>query len=330
MDLPKEVDEYIKGSIDYTVGLPVSSKTLELKLRSIEEAQTQLRDRYFLLLSRLKEKDQTIERVRAESNMNAIALKKFIEENQKLASECNSLLSQCNKWERECSLYDRDREALMDFGNEADQRAKDAEVRCQELEEEMKGLSKELLFYKSQHEKRVADSSLGATTQDTLLESVLGTLINEENVALGRSFLEANSNHESCQKLLEMWNSLKPSTQKVLSMASKLKVLENDKEHLRINLCKAEEEVKVLFEDNNLLEEENKKLLSLCCKERIHNDSSGKNGSNVSAKSNKRKSSSSRISSPIEKKLDFTEVDTTRKPLSPLQCNSPKSRMFKK
>ncbi|XP_062098704.1 uncharacterized protein LOC133804569 [Humulus lupulus] len=324
MDLSQEVDDYIRGSIDYTVGLPVSTCTLEMKLRAVEEAQSQLRDRYLLLQSRLKEKDQTIERVRAESNMNAIALKKFVEENQKLASECNRLLSQCNKWERECSLYDRDREVLMDFGNEADQRAKEAEVRSQELEDKMKGLSEELQFYKCQYDKPVVDSSLDATTQDTLLESVLGTLINEENAVSGRAFLEANSSDESCQKLLEMWNSLKPSAQKVLSIAAKLKVLENDKEHLRINLCKAEDEVKVLFEENSLLEEDNQKLISLYRQERNHNGSSGKHGS-ASAKSNKRKSSS-----PIEKKIDFTDVDTARLPLSPLRCNSPESRMLKK
>lgn len=92
--------------------------------------------------------------------MNALALKKFIEENQKLASECAHLLSQCSKWERECSLYDHDREALMDFGNEADQRAKDAEVRVQELEEEVRRLSDKLQFYKNEYEARVVISLL--------------------------------------------------------------------------------------------------------------------------------------------------------------------------
>lgn len=36
---------------------------------------------------------------------------------------------------------------------------------------------------------------------------------------------------------------LRPSTKKVLSLAAELKALEKDKEHLRINLNKAEEEV---------------------------------------------------------------------------------------
>ena len=37
---------------------------------------------------------------------------------------------------------------------------------------------------------------------------------------------------------------LRPSTQKVLSLAAEVKTLEKDKEHLRMNLSKAEEEVR--------------------------------------------------------------------------------------
>ena len=64
MDLPQEIDDYIKGSIECTLGLPVSTNTLELKLRASEEAQSRLRDRYLLLQTRMKEKDQAIERAR--------------------------------------------------------------------------------------------------------------------------------------------------------------------------------------------------------------------------------------------------------------------------
>lgn len=80
--------------------------------------------------------------------MNAQALKKFVEENQKLAAQCADLLAQCERWEGECSLYDKDREALMDFGNEAHERAKDAEAKAQHLEEEVQRLSDELHCYK--------------------------------------------------------------------------------------------------------------------------------------------------------------------------------------
>ena len=71
-----------------------------------------------------------------------------------MAMECANLLGQCNRWERECSLYDHDREALMDFGNEADERAKEAEVRVHELEDEVKTLSEELQSYKYQYDEQ--------------------------------------------------------------------------------------------------------------------------------------------------------------------------------
>ena len=64
MDLPQETDDYIRESIEYSLGLPVSTHTLELKLRFSEETQRRLRDQYLYLKSKLKEKDETIERVR--------------------------------------------------------------------------------------------------------------------------------------------------------------------------------------------------------------------------------------------------------------------------
>ncbi|KAL6956537.1 hypothetical protein U1Q18_017457 [Sarracenia purpurea var. burkii] len=148
MDISQEIDDYIKESIEYSLGLPVSTHTLELKLRTSEEARECLRDQYSHLQIRLKEKDEVIERARAESNMNAQALKKFVEENQKLATECANLLRQCTSWEKECLLYDHDREALMDFGNEADERAKQAEIRVHVLEEELEKVTEELQFHK--------------------------------------------------------------------------------------------------------------------------------------------------------------------------------------
>lgn len=69
-----------------------------------------------------------------------------------MAAECSNLLNQCKKWEKECSLYDHDREALMDFGNEADNRAKEAESRVHDLEDQLSKLSEELQFYKHQSE----------------------------------------------------------------------------------------------------------------------------------------------------------------------------------
>lgn len=69
--------------------------------------------------------------------MNALAIKKFVEENQKLAAECENLLGHCRKLEKECALYDNDREALIDFQNEAEERAREACLRAEELEHDL-------------------------------------------------------------------------------------------------------------------------------------------------------------------------------------------------
>lgn len=319
MGISQETEDYIRETIDDTLGLQVSTQTLQMKLRASEEDRIRLRSQYFHLHSKLKEKDQTIDRTKAEATMNAQAVKKFVEENQKLAMECSNLLAQCKKWERECSLYDNDREALMDFGNEADQRAKDAEIRVLELEEEVKTLSEELQFYKNESQK--ASTSTGDTvTEQLLLESLLKSAIGKEEVATrAHLFLEANKEVEVCKRLLNMWSSLNPSTQKVLALISEVMNLEKDKEHLKVNLHKAEDEVNVLFEANSVLDEENKRLLRQLRREKHPppQGSGGKHSGSDSTKSNKRKSNS-KLGSPAEKKIDFTDVDSVRQPLSPL------------
>ncbi|CAL5332720.1 unnamed protein product [Camellia sinensis] len=312
MDLSQEIDDYIKETIGYSLGLPVSKQTLELKLRASEEICKRLRDQYMNLKIKLKEKDEVIERARAESSINAQALKKFVEENQKLAMECANLLSQCSRWEKECSLYDHDREALMDFGNEADERAKEAEIQVHELEEDLRRVREELQFCKHHCEMHSVDSSAEVSAMEQLLlESLITTLVGNDEVApTAHAFLETNSGVEVCQRLLKMWS--RPFTQKVLAVVAEVKTLQKDKEHLRINLTRAEEEVNVLFEENKILDKENRRLMR-----RLKEGNKQKSSPKMSS------------SSPVERKIDFTDVDSPRKPLSPLQYNSPDSRMHK-
>ncbi|KAL0366376.1 UNVERIFIED_CONTAM: hypothetical protein Sradi_3527700 [Sesamum radiatum] len=157
---------------------------------------------------------------------------------------------------------------------------------------------------------------------DALLTAMFGK---DETTSTANSFLEAHRGVEECQKLLKMWTSLKPLTQKVVALAAEAKNLEKDKDHLTINLLRAEEEVNVLFEENNILNEENKRLIRLCHREK---HISGSGGGSLSGKG-KRKSSP-KLSSPVEKKIDFGNLDPQRQPLSPLQSNSPESRLCKK
>ncbi|KAL4559013.1 hypothetical protein LXL04_031145 [Taraxacum kok-saghyz] len=322
MDLPQDIDDYLRESIEYTLCLPVSTRTLELKLRSSEEAQRHIRDQCFYLKSKLLEKDKAIDGARAESSMNAQAVKKFIEENQKLAMECGNLVARCTKLEKECSLYDHDVEVLMEFGNEADERAKEAELRAHCLEEKLSKLSEELEAFKHQSQAQnggeVTDSE--SSEEDLLVVTLLSTLINNDEVAsTAHSFLEANSGVDVCQKILKTWDSsLKPSTRVVLALACEVKKLQKDKDNLRINLTKAEEEVIVLCNENDILDKENLRLTNLLQKEGQLLDSGGKQSSR-SIKGHKRKSSSC----PKEKKIDLNDATgSPRQPLSPLLHNT--------
>ena len=87
-----------------------------------------------------------------EAGMNARALKKFVEENQRLATDCEKLLARCHQLENDRALYDKDREALMEFGNDADERAREAQTRVLDLERDLLFMGNELNKYKNQHQ----------------------------------------------------------------------------------------------------------------------------------------------------------------------------------
>ncbi|CAH2037675.1 unnamed protein product [Thlaspi arvense] len=290
MDLPRDVDDYIKDTIDHSLGIPISTEALQKKLCTAEESQRRLREQYLSLVAKSKEKDQVIDLVRSEASMNAQALKKFVEENQKLSGECDDLANQCKKWERECLLYHKDREALMDFGNETDERAREAESRVRELEEEVRKMTDVT------KRRMESDNKSSSFEEDCLLDSVLASFFSEDESFIGRIFLEANIENQSCQGLLSKWDQLKPSTQKAVSLVSMVKKIEKEKECLVLNLAKAEQEVEFVCEQNRELDRENRKLLKqfspLCSAERSN--------------SNKRKSPKMMMSSPIEKRLDLS------------------------
>lgn len=258
MDLSRDVDDYIKDTIDHSLGIPISVDALEKKLYAARESQRRLREQYVSLVARLKEKDQAIELARSEASINAQAVKKFVEENRKLSGECEVLAKQCKNWERECFLYQQDREALMDFGNESDERARDAESRARELEEQVRNMSDVM-------KKRGVESEL-LREEEVLVDSVLASFVSEEEeTKSGRLFLEGNVKDKSL--LLSRWDELKPSSRKAVSLVSMVKRIEKEKECLILNLAKAEREVELVCEQNRELDEENRKLSSAlqCC-----------------------------------------------------------------
>ncbi|KAL2339954.1 hypothetical protein Fmac_007894 [Flemingia macrophylla] len=325
MDFHKDLNDYIKETINYDLGISISSKTLEVKLRATQESQLRLQERVSSLLPQLKQKDQLIEGLKSESSMSARALKKFVEENQVLAMECDKLVARCHHLENECTLYDKDRDALMEFGNDADQRAQVAQSRVLDLERDLLLKENELIRYNQEHH---LVNSTCTHEENSLLNSVLATLTSLDDDSTF-AFLQANRDNEYCRQLLSMSNSIRPSTRSVLSLVAKIKSLKRDKEHLKTNLHKAEKEVKLLFNENNALEKENKRLWRRF-RERKQPNSWGKHTDSPSNKSTKRKSSPG-SSSPIQRKIHFEDQDFARQPLSPLgHINSPDCRGHEK
>ncbi|XP_078440645.1 uncharacterized protein LOC144710689 [Wolffia australiana] len=242
MDIPLEIDDYIKESIENSLGLPVSEKTLQMKLLVSEDERRRLQDKIFTLQGLLADAERRLERMRAEANMNALGLKRCIEDKELMSSRNTELANQCAKFEKECTLYERDIERLMES--------------CDDLARE-----------------------------------------NEEL----KSQLRENS---------------------VTVLVSEMEGLKKDKEHLRINLNRAEEEVTALFDENSILVEENKRLLKLLNRETNSQGSDGKSA--FTPNKGKRKTS------PLDRSVESDGMDLSRQPLIPLVQNSPNSRLHKK
>ncbi|XP_068648637.1 MAR-binding filament-like protein 1-1 [Aristolochia californica] len=320
MALTSDIDDYIQQSMEYCLGLPVSEKTLQSKLLASEEARHRLQGEIFQLHDSLRKKDRKIQLSVAEASLNAQALKKHIEENMTLRAECSDLLHRCDKLEKECSLYDRDRDALMEFGNEADERAADAEMRALEAEENLSKVRLELEDFKSEclmlREKEVRATEEVHMLRRHIDELDCTRLSASENDALKKE------DQELQLQLLSAVSSL-PQCCNCETLTQDLGTLKKDNEQLKINLHRAEEEAKLLFDDNMMMEE----LLKKYNKERQLHASGGENANSTA---NGKRKSRPRTANTNEQASDLSGPDSSRLPLSPLQPNSPESRMHKK
>ncbi|KAI0500483.1 hypothetical protein KFK09_018696 [Dendrobium nobile] len=245
MDMPQEADDYIRESIEGSLGLPISEKTLRLKLLASEDERHRLQDQIFFLQDQLKESHKRLQLCKEEASMNAQGLRNCIQDKDMMAAKCAEMENYCVKLERECVLFERDLEKAMES--------------CDELEKE--------------------NNELRAQLHDNFSVQVL---------------------------------------------AAEVQSLKEDKENLRINLQRAEEEVKVLFEDNRLLDEENKRLLLRLQRETQRHRSDRKLSASASSSRGKHKSCLMKGSS-FGRQIEFNSEEQTRQPLTPLHKLSPKS-----
>ncbi|CAK9313048.1 unnamed protein product [Citrullus colocynthis] len=241
MSLPQEIDHYIKESIDHIIGLPISTKTLELKLLASEAKNQSLEAQCLSLQSKLNQHILATNSAKEEAKLNAQGLKKAIERNQKLSEENSRLVEQCKKMK-----------AFMNRGKLALDQAKETQIRVHELEDEVEELKLDLKFFKDQHQMHKFQFS---SMEEILAESALSQLIGETETSAGE-FLLANIENDSCRRLLHLSRSLRPPTLRALSLAARIKALEKDNEQLQMLLYTAQGEAKLLSDQIGYLLED--------------------------------------------------------------------------
>ncbi|XBH66168.1 uncharacterized protein [Aegilops tauschii subsp. strangulata] len=244
--LPGGAEEYVRGSIEAALGLPVPDRSIRAKLAAYEDLRRRLQDRVFALEEDLHAAARRIDLLKNESAMNAEGIRRCVEEKEAVAAARDQLAAHAARLEKECGLYERDLERAM----------------------------------------------------------------------------------ESCDELARESDDLRNRLRDAPDLTEQVQALQRDKEILKTNLNKAEEEVKLLFEENRALDEANKRLLCLLEKEQKHRSERKHSASNSTKQ--KRKSSSLKDTSPVSLAIDFNSADASRQPLLPLQPNSPDCRVHKK
>ncbi|KAJ1281757.1 hypothetical protein BS78_04G330100 [Paspalum vaginatum] len=109
--LPGGADEYLRDSIHNSLGLPVSHRSLRLKLLASEDQRHRLQDHVFSLEDDLRAAQRRIDLLKAEAAMNAAGLRRCVEDKETMAAAYADLSAKCSK---ECALYERDLERAME------------------------------------------------------------------------------------------------------------------------------------------------------------------------------------------------------------------------
>ncbi|KAK3159564.1 hypothetical protein QOZ80_2AG0151660 [Eleusine coracana subsp. coracana] len=104
-------DEYVRDSIHSSLGLPVSDRSLRLKVLASEDQRRRLQDHVFSLEEDLRAANRRIQLLKAEAAMNAAGLRRCVEDKEALAAAYNDL---SNRSAKECALYERDLERAME------------------------------------------------------------------------------------------------------------------------------------------------------------------------------------------------------------------------
>ncbi|VAI52193.1 unnamed protein product [Triticum turgidum subsp. durum] len=288
--LPGGAEEYVRDSIEASLGLPVPDRSLRAKLAASEDLRRRLQDRVFALEEELHAAARRIDLLKVRPPLPPFPVR--------------SVPFRIGGYLAARSLAVRRNACLTD---------RDGPVRCVQNESAMnaEGIR-----------RCVEEKEAVAAARDQLAAHAARL---EKECGLYERDLERAM--ESCDELARESDDLRNRLRDAPDLTEQVQALQRDKEILKTNLNKAEEEVKLLFEENRALDEANKRLLCLLEKEQKHRSERKHSASNSTKK---RKSSSLKDTSPVGLAIDFNSADASRQPLLPLQPNSPDCRVHKK
>ncbi|KAJ6812757.1 uncharacterized protein M6B38_147225 [Iris pallida] len=201
--LPRETEDYIKQSIDHSLGLAIPSTTLQLKLQNSEDDRRRLQDVVFLLQARLGESQKRVDQYRAEAIMNAQGLKKCVEEKEAIVAEYRDLQAHCSRLEKECTLYQRDLDKVMESFDEMAKENEELQARQQD-DSAISALAAEVDSLKKDKENLKINLLRAEEEVKVLFEE--NRLLDEKNKRLVKQL-----NRERCQQSESKTSSCKSS-----------------------------------------------------------------------------------------------------------------------
>ncbi|PUZ78409.1 hypothetical protein GQ55_1G450300 [Panicum hallii var. hallii] len=191
--LPAGAEEYVRDSIHSSLGLPVSDRSLRLKLLASEEQRHRLQDHIFSLEEDLRAAQRRIDLLKAEAAMNATGLRRCVEDKEALATAYAQLNAKCAK---ECDLYERDLERAMDSCDELARENNDLRARLHQNAnlEALTARVQEL-----ENDKETLKTNLATAEAEVITLSEDNRVLDEENKRL-LSLLEKERQRRSERK----------------------------------------------------------------------------------------------------------------------------------
>ncbi|XP_037467012.1 programmed cell death protein 7-like [Triticum dicoccoides] len=163
--LPGNAEEYVCGSIEASLGLPVPDRSLRAKLAASEDLRRRLQDRVFTLEEDLHAAARRIDLLRNELAMNAEGIQRCVEEKEAVATARDQLAAHAARLEKECVLYEHDLERAMESCDELARESDDLR-KCLRDAPDVTALNNEVEAL--QRDKEILRTNLNKAEEETL------------------------------------------------------------------------------------------------------------------------------------------------------------------